>query len=238
MVCEKHPLLKRNETKVLTFDCYGTLVDWEQGVCDALRKQLPAHTRQEPDEKIIASFIETERKVLGENLFPYAEVLAKTVIQVCALYGENIDQYGVREFVSSVTDWPVFKETNHVLKRLSTHYRLAIISNIDDELLAKTLTQMTVSFDVVCTSENAQCYKPDKAIFAKALEKLGEPPEAVIHVAEGLCEAVPARELGMGSIWVNRSVFSDDGSGARPHHSVGSLSEVADFLLSEREIRS
>ena len=223
-------LLGQRRFTALTFDCYGTLVDWERGACAALRRLLPPDVADLADDTLVQRFLTADRQLTERGLMPYAEVLAQTVREIAEHEGIAVDPRAARAFAASVPSWPLFEETNPVLEQLSRRYRLAIISNIDERLIAETLKGITVSFDVVMTSERAQTYKPDRDIFTQALSELDEPPEQVLHVAEGLCEATPARALGMGSVWVRRSDRSDDGSGAEPHAQVGCLAELVPIL--------
>lgn len=225
--------LKKRRTTALTFDCYGTLVDWERGACTALRDLLPSSAARVSDDELVRSFLAADSRLIARELMPYAEVLAMAAKEIFGSLGLPFDRRGEQAFVASLPSWPLFEETNPSLEQLSGRYRLAIISNIDDRLMAETLKRFTVSFDVVMTSERARSYKPENKIFAHALQELGEPPECVVHIAEGLCEAKPARELGMGSVWVRRSYRSDDGSGAVPDARVGSLAELVRILRFE-----
>ena len=217
----------------LTFDCYGTLVDWERGACTALRKLLPLLPTHITDDELIRSFLAADTQLIESGVMPYAHVLKDAVKTVAALFVHSLDNDAADFFAASLPSWPVFAETNPTLIQLSRRYRLAIISNIDDYLIAETLKNLSVHFDVITTSERANCYKPARGIFVQALKELGEPNDRIIHVAEGLCEARPARELGMGSIWVKRSARSDDGSGAVPDAQVGNLTELIQLLRSE-----
>lgn len=225
--------LRSRQTTTLTFDCYGTLVDWERGACVGLRKLLSTSANGVSDDELVRAFLKADGRFTRCGLSPYAEVLAKSASEVCGFLGVPLDRRGEQAFVWSLLSWPLFEETNPSLTWLARHYRLAIISNIDDLLIAETLKGFAVTFDLVMTSERAGCYKPEKEIFALALRELGVTPENVIHIAEGLCEAEPARELGMGSVWVRRSSHSDDGSGAVPDICVDSLTELVQALQDE-----
>ncbi|WP_247969273.1 HAD family hydrolase [Bradyrhizobium sp. 195] len=105
-----------------------------------------------------------------------------------------------------------------------------MISNIDDRLLSQTREQFAVQFDVLVTSEQTKSYKPNRAIFDRAVELIGEHPSRIIHIAEGRCEATPVCALGMQSIWVNRSSRSDDGSNAQPDAVVANLTEICEAI--------
>ena len=133
-------------------------------------------------------------------------------------------------FADSLPTLPVFEETNPSLTWLARYFRLAIISNVDDDQLSETIKQLAVPFDVLVTSERTRSYKPDRAVFDRAIALIGEHPRSIIHIAEGRCEATPARALGMRSIWVNRSPRSEDGSNAHPHVIVSNLTEIVEAI--------
>ena len=116
------------------------------------------------------------------------------------------------------------------LEWFAKEFKLAIISNIDDYLIEQTLNSLGVPFAAVVTSEQARSYKPAPEIFEIALKVIAEDPGKIVHIAEGLCEAIPARQLGMGSIWVRRTKRSDDGSGGVPQLTVTSLTALVDLL--------
>lgn len=143
---------------ILTFDCYGTRVDWEAGVVEGFARRFGLAVGPE------------EREVLA----------------------------------ASVPSWRPFPDTLDVLGALARRYRLAVISNIDDDLFAATAPQLGVAFDRIVTAQEARCYKPDMAIFELALRRLGVAGQEVVHVAEGVTEIRPARRLGCATVWVRR----------------------------------
>ncbi len=219
-------LFHKPEATTLTFDCYGTLVDWERGAIGALRDIYGYSEELVSQEVLIEIFLKLDAKEIRKNTFPYCCVLERVADQISEyLLGYAQPRRG-HEFAESLSSWPVFEEIDNALAELALQFRLAIISNVDTDDLACTLKGINVPFDVVVTSEQSRSYKPDVAIFEKALERLGESPSKVIHVAEGLCEAIPATSLGMRSIWVRRSNRSDDGSGAIPGAIAHNLAEV------------
>jgi 2-haloacid dehalogenase len=133
-------------------------------------------------------------------------------------------------FAWSLPTWPAFDDTTPCLTWLAGRYRLGIISNVDDDLLGQTLKQLPVPIDVTVTSEQTKSYKPNRTIFEAAVEQIGEPAANIVHIAEGRCEAVPARADGMRSIWVERSPRSDDGSQAQPDAVVSNLRQLVDAI--------
>ncbi|UPK26146.1 HAD hydrolase-like protein [Bradyrhizobium sp. 195] len=155
-----------------------------------------------------------------------ATSLPRPLQQPCRQVGPRLEV----SFACSLPSWPPFAETNSCLTSLARRYRLAVISNIDDRLLSQTREQFAVQFDVLVTSEQTKSYKPNRAIFDRAVELIGEHPSRIIHIAEGRCEATPVCALGMQSIWVNRSSRSDDGSNAQPDAVVANLTEICEAI--------
>jgi 2-haloacid dehalogenase len=149
--------LQSSETTALTFDCYGTLVDWETGACTALRQiyGYPAHVT---DARLVELFLEADARMLREGVFPYVRALERVARSIARTLRSKTSPRLEAAFANSVGRWPVFEETNPSLSVLSQRYRLAIISNIDDHLLAQTIRQIDVSFDVLVTSERVKSY--------------------------------------------------------------------------------
>ena len=223
-------ILRDPNATTLTFDCYGTLIDWEAGACEALRRIYGYSTTAFTDDILIDVFLAADARIVRGNLFPYTQALQAVAREIAqTLVGES-DPAQEAAFANSVPAWPPFEETNWALNELSQRFKLAIVSNIDDHLISQTITQFDVRFEQIVTSEQSKCYKPDIRIFEEALRQLGEKASSVVHIAEGLCEAEPTRRLGVNSIWVRRSARSDDGSKATADATVSSLSEVVEAL--------
>jgi 2-haloacid dehalogenase len=219
-------IFRSADATTLTFDCYGTLVDWEGGAAKSLREAYGYSTELISDSTLIDLFLELDAIEIRKNIFPYSTVLRNVADGIAEKLTGHTDPARAKEFSQSPPTWPVFEETNIALGKLARRFRLAIISNVDDALLSATLRNIDVTFDAVITSEQTRSYKPDRLIFEQAIHRLKEEPRKIIHVAEGLCEAHPANELGMRSVWVRRSSRSDDGSGAKPNAMAKSLAEV------------
>jgi len=217
-------------TTTLTFDCYGTLIDWESGACRALR-DIYGYSRSEvTDDVLIGLFLQADARIIRENIFPYSKVLQRTAQSVAESLRVRSDPALETSFANSLPTWPAFEETNSSLSWLARRYRLAIISNVDDHLLSETIKQLGVPFEVLVTSEQTRSYKPDRAIFDRAVKLIGEHPSSIVHIAEGRCEATPARAVGMRSIWVNRSPRSDDGSNAQPNAAISNLTQLVEAI--------
>jgi 2-haloacid dehalogenase len=217
-------------TTTLTFDCYGTLIDWESGACSALRYVYGYSRSEVTDEALIDLFLSAEARIIRKNIFPYSKVLQRAAQSIAESLEVRSDPARETSFASSLPTWPVFEETNPSLTLLARRHRLAIISNVDDHHISQTIKQIGAPFEVVVTSEQTKSYKPDLAIFDRAVKLIGEHPSSIIHIAEGRCEATPAHALGMRSIWVNRSPRSDDGSNAQPNAVVSNLTQIVEAI--------
>lgn len=191
--------------KTLTFDCYGTLIDWEAGALDALRPLLARHGATPSDDEIIAVFQDLDAALCKPPYQPYRAVLAGVVEGLGRHFGASLKPEDRDALALSIPSWKPFPDTVAALRALRRRCRLAIISNIDDDLFAASARQLEVPFDAVVTAGQARCYKPDAAIFEEALRCLGGPPSAVAHVAEGVGEVAPARRLGCSTVWVRRN---------------------------------
>jgi 2-haloacid dehalogenase len=193
--------------EVLTFDCYGTLVDWETGLLGALRPILHSHGHGLSDRQILDIYGELEPK--EQNPYRrYREVLANVVRGFGERLGFQASNTEAESLPESLKDWQPFSDTRAALERLKTKYKLAIISNTDDELFAATALHLQVKFDEVITAEQAKAYKPSAAPFLLALQRLGEPSEKVLHVGQSVHhDVLPAKSLGMATVLVYRRGF-------------------------------
>ena len=189
----------------LTFDCYGTLVDWEAGAIEALRPLLARHDIALSDDAIIEAFQDIDGELCGPPYKPYRAVLAGVVDGFGQRFGFPVEPGDREVLAASISSWRPFPDTLGALRALATRYRLAVISNTDDDLFALTAQQLGVEFADVITAEQARCYKPDSAIFEEAVRRLAVEPGQVAHVAEGVTEVTPARRLGCATVWVRRN---------------------------------
>lgn len=200
----------------LTFDCYGTLIDWESGILAALRPILQAQGRKLNDEGILELYGVLEAQEEAGEYRPYSDILQLVIMKMGARLVFTPDAKQVRALVDSIGDWLPFSDTVAALRRLKLRYKLGIISNVDDDLFARTAKQLEVPFDAVITAQQARSYKPSIRNFELALESIGEPAGRVLHVAQSLYHDVPpAKSLGMGTVWVDRRA-GKRGSGATP----------------------
>ena len=189
---------------VLTFDCYGTLIDWESGIAAAVRLQLGDAVAEVSDEEIVAAFaaVEHEAEVPYKS---YREVLALSLRGIGERLGVAVSDAQASGFGSSVGQWPAFPDSSEALRRLQERFKLAVITNCDDDLFGQSERRLGVSFDYVITAQEAGSYKPDPANFLLAFERIEEPRERILHVAQSLFhDHVPAKALGMTTVWIDR----------------------------------
>ena len=199
------PHLDPDGLTTLTFDCYGTLIDWEAGTIEALRPLLAQHGVTLSDDEIITVAHDLEEPLCVPPFKPYKEVLAGVVDGFGQRFGFPVRAAERDLLAASIPSWRPFPDTVEALRALGRRYRLAIISNIDDDLFAASAQQLGVPFGAIVTAEQARCYKPHPAIFEEALRRLGAEPGSVAHVAEGVTEIAPMRQLGCATVWVRRN---------------------------------
>ncbi|HZU91642.1 MAG TPA: haloacid dehalogenase type II [Stellaceae bacterium] len=201
--------MRLTEFKVLSFDCYGTLVDWETGICDALSPYLEKHGLELSRDQILESFARHEAAQEAETPgMIYSELLARVHRRLTAEWGVAASAEDHRAFGGSVGDWPVFADTPAALAYLKRHYKLVILSNVDRASFAATSRRLGVAFDAVYTAEDIGSYKPDLNNFRYLLAALGKEgygPGDVLHVAQSLFhDHKPANEAGLHSAWIDR----------------------------------
>ena len=197
--------LNADQITTLTFDCYGTLIDYEAGTIAALRPLLDRHNVTLSDDAAIRTCQEIEAPLCEPPHRSYKDVLRAVVDGFGTRFGFKVSAADRDILVRSLPEWRPFPDTVDSLRLLQRRYRLAIISNVDDDLAAGSLAQLPVSFTDVVTAEQTRCYKPRRPIFEQALRRLDARPGAVAHIAEGADEIVPARELGCATVWVRRN---------------------------------
>ena len=189
----------------LSFDCYGTLIDWETGI----ERCLEAIDPQIDADAWIGHFSRNETRVQSEHpTWLYPEILAEVYRRVAEDMGRAINEAEASRFAGSVPDWPPFDDTVGALQYLKRHFRLVILSNIDRKSFAATNAKLGVEFDLVLTAEEIGSYKPDLRNFEHLLGRMGEMgvrKGEILHVAESLYhDHAPCRELGIKSCWIDR----------------------------------
>ena len=193
----------------LTFDCYGTLIDWERGLLDALALD------EEPGD-VLEAYAALESGLEAGEYLPYREVLARCLDGLGVRYGFTPTPEQRAAFADSVGDWPPFPDSAGALERLKRRFKLGVITNCDDDLFARSNERLQVEFDWVITAQQVGSYKPDPRNFEYAFERIDVPRERILHVAQSLFhDHVTAKRLGMTTVWIDRR-GERAGSGATP----------------------
>jgi len=203
----------------LTFDCYGTLIDWETGILAALRTVISVGMAGADDENLLTEFASAEAALEGGLYSRYRVVAGEAMAAVARAHGVEPTRDDVARLGGSVGDWPAFPDSHDALERLHGRFRLGVLTNCDDDLFAASERRLGVRFDWVVTAQQVGSYKPDERNFHALLERLGSdgvPPERILHVAQSLYhDHAPAQRLGLRSVWINRRQ-DRAGSGATP----------------------
>jgi 2-haloacid dehalogenase len=223
---------------VLSFDCYGTMIDWEAGIFSALHPILAAHNKKVNDITLLKMYSELELEAERQEYIGYREVLEKVVRGFGERLGFDPSETEARSLPESLATWQPFPDTVAALRELKTRYQLAVISNIDDDLFAGTAPKLGVKFDQVITAQQALCYKPCKRIFQIARGRLGVTPEKWLHVGQSIYhDVIPAQAMGIATVWVNRP-SQRAGAGAtkaaagKPDLEVSSLKALVELVSS------
>jgi 2-haloacid dehalogenase len=189
----------------LSFDCYGTLIDWETGLLGYLRPLLESKGHALSDAQILNLYSEFEPCAQSGPYRCYREVLAEVVRDFARRLRFSVSAADADGLAESIRGWQPFADTVPALRRLRTRYKLAVLSNIDDDLFAYTAPKLAVDFDAVVTAQQVHSYKPSFNNFEALLRRFKIPRERLLHVAESLChDVVPAHALEIATVWVNR----------------------------------
>ena len=219
---------------IVTFDCYGTLIDWEEGISSALLAAARREGKPLDRDAALRAYSEIEPQVESEPYRPYRDVLAETASRVAARLGWDLPASRASFLADSLPGWKPFPDTNPALARLvSAGYRLGILSNTDDDLLAATRESLAAPFSLVLTAQQLRSYKPGYRHFEAARAQLGE--ARWLHAAQSYFhDVVPAHSLCIPVAWINRKRDTPSGT-ARPDFELGSLAELADELCDNQE---
>jgi 2-haloacid dehalogenase len=226
-------LLDFSRFEILTFDCYGTLINWEGGILRCLHRILAAYGKDTDDATILQLYGDFEARAEQGEYRPYREVLQSVVRQFGEQLGFTPTDEEIRSLPESLKEWKPWPDTVTALRQLQKRFRLTIVSNVDDDLFAATLPQLGVDFDQIITAQQAGAYKPSLKIFDLALRRVGGPAHRVLHVGQSVYhDVLPAQSLGLATVWVNRP-SARSGVGAvkavegHPDLQVSSLAELA-----------
>jgi 2-haloalkanoic acid dehalogenase type II len=217
--------------EVITFDCYGTLIDWETGIRNAFHSALlQTGARQDLESKAFELYEEEERRVEKEKPhLLYRDVLSRTSLNVAKKIGWKLPEVQSNFLAKALPSWAPFPDTNPSLAQLSRKHSLGILSNVDNDLLAGTLKHLTSPFNIKVTAENVQSYKPAPAHFEEARKMIAGRPW--VHVAASRYHDIePAVRLGIRAVWVNRKNANPNSQNSAVVSQVKDLAELVDLL--------
>jgi len=214
--------------KALTFDCYGTLIDWESGMFNALEPLIGRAKRKLSRDEVLAAHAKHESsQQLTTPAMTYSRLLAMVYKRLAEEWGVPASFEEALAYGRSIRDWPAFPDSAEALKYLKQHYKLVILSNVDNESFAFSNAKLGVIFDAIYTAEDVGSYKPSPRNFTYMLDKLatlGLGKRDILHTAESLFhDHGPANEFGLASCWIHRR-HEQGGFGAtmnpgkEPHH--------------------
>jgi len=220
----------------LSFDCYGTLIDWETGLLGYLRSLLHGKGCAVSDAQILALYSEFEPREQAGRYRSYREVLANVVRDFARELHFEVSDNEADGLAESIRDWKPFADAAAGLGRLHSRYKLAVLSNIDDDLFAYTAPKLRVPFDAVVTAQQVHSYKPSLNNFEALLRRIAIPRERLLHVAESLYHDVaPAHSLAVCTVWVNRrkgkATAASKLADAKPDLQVPDIGKLAELAV-------
>jgi 2-haloacid dehalogenase len=220
---------------VFSFDCYGTLIDWEAGILGVLRPILKVHGVNLDDASLLELYAELEREAQQRDYRPYRDILEDVLRAISERLGFTPAASEARLLPESLPNWSPFHDTVSALGAIHRHYKLAVISNVDDDLFTASQRKLGIDFDSVVTAQQAHAYKPAGKIFQLAEERIGIARDQWLHVAQSIYhDIIPAKSLGIATVWVNRP-SARPGAGAVtrasgcPDLEVPNLAELAEL---------
>ncbi|MCH7930709.1 MAG: haloacid dehalogenase type II [Proteobacteria bacterium] len=210
--------MKLTEFSTLTFDCYGTLIDWETGILAALRPWAERHRVDAGDDALLGAFGELENRLERDRpTMAYPALLRAVAFDIGDHFSAPMRDDEADAFAASVGDWPAFADSVEALAYLKQHYRLVVLSNVDNASFARSNERLGVAFDAACTAEDIGSYKPDPGNFRTMLDRLaqmGIEKRDILHTAQSLFHDIaPAGKIGLATNWINRR-HDKPGSGA------------------------
>jgi 2-haloalkanoic acid dehalogenase type II len=222
-------MTRARQYDVVTFDCYGTLIDWEGGLATALIRAAWADGVRLERAVVVRAYMAAEREVEAGAYRSYRDVLADSARGVATRLGWRLDPARASFLADSVPGWVAFPDTNASLERLrGAGYTLGILSNIDDDLLTATRRQFTVEFELIVTAQQVRAYKPARPHFEAARRAIGS--RRWLHVGQGYFhDMVPARTQGIPNAWINRNGDTPE-DGGPVDREFPTLRELADWL--------
>ena len=238
--------MKITDFEALSFDCYGTLIDWEAGIGSVLRDWADRRGLDMTTEDLLVAYADQEAQAARNHpTDPYPSILSRAMRGLGKQMDTEVSFDDSHALATSVPDWPAFPDSADALEQLSRHFKLIILSNIDNESFAASNAKLGVTFDAIITAEDVGSYKPAPGNFDALdhrIDSMGIPRYRLLHVAQSLFhDHVPAKERGMTTVWINRR-HADPGWGATPNPlaevtpdwTFTSMAEFADAVESGR----
>jgi 2-haloalkanoic acid dehalogenase type II len=215
----------------ITFDCYGTLIDWEGGIRDALKKLSEKKGFYLSSDGLSEKYIKAELQIEAGQYRKYHEILQLTAKRLLKSEGFDISDKDALEFADSIFTWQPFAETHNTLAKLKDQgYKLVILSNIDNEIIKRSIRLIGTDFDGVVTAEDVGAYKPAYGHWREMLKRFNAKTEEVLHVgASYVHDVIPAKELGFDAIWINRN-HEKPTAEIRPNIEFPDLTPLPDIL--------
>ena len=209
-------MLDFDHFEALTFDCYGTLIDWETGIVSTLGPILARYGHEPTRDALLERYARIEAAAEQGPFVNYKTILRRVLDGFGHKLGFAPADDERAAFAQAVRHWPPFADSPSAVRALQTRYRLVILSNIDDDLFAHSARHLGIDFDEVITAEQLGSYKPSLNNFHGMLERLDLPTDRILHVAQSLYHDIaPAKTLGLSTVWVNRRK-GHEGFGATP----------------------
>jgi 2-haloalkanoic acid dehalogenase type II len=216
----------------VTFDCYGTLIDWDTGIRSFLHELLNRKGISADIESLHRRWEAIQFELIQQEYRPYKEILRLSLEATLREFGISYEPEDGDAFAASMPTWKPFPDVPKALSELKRFARIAIISNTDNDILRESVKLMGVEFDALITAEDAKVYKPSHRIFEFALQRLNELPERILHVAFGFkYDLAPAKQVGMKTCWLNRS-SEPKPKGVEPDFVVSTMEEVVRLAAS------
>lgn len=216
--------------EVLTFDCYGTLIDWESGIRRVVIELAEEHGVVEQIEGILVDWESIQFEMIAGEYRPYREILQASLDETFYRYCVTLRSDEADRLGDEMGHWEPFPDVPEALARLGQRYKLAVLSNVDDDTLAQSVKRMGGDFDELITAEQVRSYKPQTAHFEEALRRFGTPAERFLHCAFGFkYDQRPALDSGMLTAWVKRDGWIRDDD-VEPTYEVDTVAELAELL--------
>ena len=222
---------------VLTFDCYGTLIDWERGILASLRSLIGDGGSS--DDELLEAYGRAESVLESGPWLPYRRVLSEALAVVCRGFDREPTPSQIADFGESVRDWPPFPDSAAALARLAERFEMGVVTNCDEDLFAASAQKLGQQFSWAVTAEQVRSYKPARRHFEVALERIDRPPDQLVHVAQSLYhDHVPAKSLGLRTAWIDRrhalyGFGATPAAEAQPDLVVPDMAAFADIALAD-----